>query len=81
MSLFLDFHKFESERPEEVKKAYLKYLGIQAKYVVKYHQFWVLFKRKKSGNIAEIVFEPGFNSPSYFTNTLGKDLDAPLPDL
>ena len=45
MALFMDFHKNDYVTIESVKKVHLKYLSVQS---VKNHQFWVLFKRKKS---------------------------------
>ena len=62
----MDFHKNDYLTIELVKKVYLIYLAVQTKYGVKFHQFWVLPKGKKSGNIAEIAFESGFNIPSCF---------------
>ena len=73
MALFMDFHKNDYVTIESVKKVHLTYLSVQS---VKNHQFWVLFKRKKSDNIDEIVFEPVFNSPPYFTNASWKDPDV-----
>lgn len=41
MPLFMDFHKFDKITIEDVRTAHIADLFVQAKYRVKYHQFWV----------------------------------------
>lgn len=41
MPLYMDFHDTPGITIEEAKKAHLQDLAVQAKYNVKYHQFWV----------------------------------------
>ena len=41
MPLFMDYHVTPGITLEEAKKAHLKDLAVQARYNVKYHQFWV----------------------------------------
>ncbi len=41
MPLFMDYHQAAGVKIEEAKKAHLLDLAVQAKYNVKYHQYWV----------------------------------------
>lgn len=41
MPLYMDYHDAPGVTLEEAKKAHLQDLAVQAKYKVKYHQFWV----------------------------------------
>jgi len=55
MPLYMDFHKFESVTIEAVKTAHIADIGIQDKYGVKYHQFWV---NEEEGSVFCLVEAP-----------------------
>ncbi len=48
MPLFMDFHKIDNITIDDVLSAHMADLSVQAKYGVKYHQFWV---NQKAGTI------------------------------
>ena len=55
MPLYMDFHKFENVTIEAVKTAHIADIGVQDKYGVKYHQFWV---NEEEGSVFCLVEGP-----------------------
>src|SRR5688572_3334918 len=55
MPLYMDFHKIENVTIDEVHSAHTADVLIQAKYGVRYHQFWV---NQKDGTVFCLVEGP-----------------------
>ncbi len=72
MPLFMDFHQAAGVTIEEAKKSHMRDLAVQAKYNVKYHQYWV---NEKAGMVFCLMEGPDKESVMA-THREANDLEA-----